>query len=216
MPKPAIAKPAVSAAPARAKGSVLEQVERIEPANIAAWRAWLHANHARTSGVWLVYFKQSSGLHTFTDGDAIDEALCFGWIDSLPRKLDERRTMLYFSPRKAKTGWSAVNKRKIEALEASGRMTPIGRAKIDAAKADGSWAALDAIERLEEPAELTAALRKAPLALKHWQAFPPSARKGALTIIASAKTDATREKRIAECVRLAAMNERLGQYRPRN
>jgi uncharacterized protein YdeI (YjbR/CyaY-like superfamily) len=181
---------------------------------LADWRAWLAANHTQRQGVWLVYLKQSSGDATFTDGDAVDEALCFGWIDSLPRKLDDRRTMLYFSPRKTGSPWSAVNKRKIEALEASGRMTSIGRAKIDAAKADGSWSLLDAIERLEEPADLTAALAKSVAAAKNWSAFPPSARKGALWIIASSKTEATRAKRIAQCVRLAIMNERLGQFRP--
>jgi len=106
--------------------------------------------------------------------------------------------------------WSPVNK-KIESLESRGQMTPIGRAKIDAAMADGSSSLLDAIKRLEEPATLVEAMKADAQALANWRAFPPSAKKGALWIIASGKADATRQGRLAECVRLASMNKRLGQ-----
>jgi uncharacterized protein YdeI (YjbR/CyaY-like superfamily) len=210
--QPAINRP--PRAQPKLKGArALERAARVEPASLADWRAWLSANHGQAQGVWLVYVKQSTGQAPFTDGEAVDEALCFGWIDSLPRKLDERRTMLYFAPRKRGSPWSAVNKAKIERLIASNRMRAPGLAKIEAAKADGSWTLLDAIERLEEPPDLVTALDAQPQARARWRAFPSSARKGALWIIASAKTPGTRAARIARCVLLAAQGKRLGQDR---
>lgn len=179
----------------------------------AEWRAWLAAHHAASSGVWLVYFKKSAGGQLSYD-EQVEEALCFGWVDSKPNKLDDRRTMLYFAPRKAGSGWSKPNKERVKRLIADERMTPAGQAKIDAAKRDGSWTMLDAIERMEVPPDLAAALDANPTAKGHFDGFPPGVRKGIFQWIITAKRPDTRAKRVAETVALAAKNVRANQYRP--
>lgn len=186
----------------------------VHPETRAAWRAWLETHHARPDGVWLVSWKKDSGRPRFDYAEAVEEALCFGWVDSLPRKLDARRSMLWFAPRKAGTGWSKPNKERVERLLAAGLMTPAGLAKVDAAKADGSWAKLDAVERLEVPADLAAALAELPPAADHFDAFPRSAKRGILEWILQAKRPETRAKRVAETARLAQENKRANQWRP--
>jgi uncharacterized protein YdeI (YjbR/CyaY-like superfamily) len=188
----------------------------IEPATVAAWRKWLERNQARAEGVWLVTLKKNAKLPPRREridyNTAVEEALCFGWVDSLPRKLDDQRSMLYFAPRKARSGWSRPNKERVERLLADGRMTPAGLAKIEAAKVDGSWSKLDAIEDLVVPDDLRAALNATPPATKHFGAFPRSVKRGILEWIASAKRPETRAKRILETVTLAARNERANQW----
>lgn len=186
-----------------------------EPDSREEWRAWLEAHHDTEKGVWLVLCKKSAGPVNLTGDDAVEEALCFGWIDSRPRKLDNARSMLYFAPRKPGSGWSAVNKARIERMEAAGRMAPAGQAKIDAAKADGSWTLLDAVDALEEPSDLEAALEETG-ARAQWDAFPRSAKRGILEWIAQAKTAATRERRVRETATLAARGERANQWRRRS
>ena len=127
-----------------------------EPASRADWRKWLRANHAKSTGIWLVFLKGAERQLTYAD--SVEEALCFGWIDSTMRPIDERRYRQMFTPRKAKSSWSALNKRRIEALVASGKMAAPGQAKIDAAKKDGSWALLDEVEALVVPPDLARAL----------------------------------------------------------
>lgn len=184
----------------------------IEPGSQEAWRNWLFAHHEQAEGVWLVLFKKASGRQTYTFNDAIEEALCFGWIDSLPRALDEDRSMLYFAPRKPGSGWSRVNKARIGRMEAAGKMMPAGRAKIDAAKADGSWRRLDAVENLEIPDDLAKAFADNPPAASYFAAFPRSVKRGILEWILHAKRPATRAKRILETATLAARNERANQW----
>ncbi len=179
----------------------------------AEWRAWLADNYATSTGVWLVYFKKDSGEPQLPYGEQVEEALCFGWVDSKPNKLDDKRTMLYFAPRKAGSGWARTNKVRVTRLIADGLMTPAGQAKIDAAKKDGSWTLLDAIERMEMPADLAAALDANPKAKGHFDAFPPGVRKGIFQWIILAKRPDTRAKRVAETVTLAAQNIRANQYR---
>lgn len=140
--------------------------------------------------------------------EVVDEALCFGWIDSLPRKLDAERTMLYLSPRKPRSVWSKLNKAHIVRLEAEGRMTAAGRAKVDAAKADGSWNTLDAAEALEMPADLARALDRRARSRTYFDSLSPSARKMLLTWIGSARTAETRRKRITATVDEAAQGRR--------
>lgn len=185
----------------------------VHPLTLAEWRAWLMENHTRTEGVWLISYKKPTGKQAFGYEESVEEALCFGWIDSKGNKLDEERTMLWFAPRRPNTGWSAPNKRRIEALIADGRMTPAGLAKIEAAKLDGSWSALDAVEALEVPPELHAALAANPMALAYFEAFPRSVKRGILEWIASAKRAETRASRIEETARLAAENIRANQWR---
>lgn len=147
------------------------------------------------------------------NNDVVEEALAFGWIDSKPRALDGERTMLWLAPRKAGTGWSALNKARIERMAAAGLMHAAGLAKIEAAQRDGSWTKLDAIERLVVPPDLAAALKKRPPAAKHFDAFPRSAKRGILEWIEQAKRAQTRAKRVEEAACLAQKNERANQWR---
>lgn len=194
--------------------SKFDLLEQVEVTSRAQWRAWLKKHHTRTTGIWLVTYKKHVADKYLSFADLVQEALCFGWIDSLPRKLDADRTMHYLSPRKPKSMWSAVNKRHVEELVAKGLMTAAGLRKIEAAKADGSWDTLNAVDALEMPTDLKKALAKDKAAKKHFDAFPPSARKFILYWIGSAKTAATRTKRINEVVTLAAQNIRAGMQRP--
>ncbi len=183
------------------------------PLTREAWRAWLEANHERTQGVWLVSFKQATGRPRMTYDVSVEEALCFGWVDSKPRKLDEERTMLYFAPRRPGSGWSRPNKERVARLEAAGLMMPAGAAKVAAARRDGSWTMLDAIEDLVVPDDLAAAFDRHPDAARQFDAFPRSAKRGILEWIAQAKTGATRAKRVEETARLAAEGVRANQWR---
>ncbi|MEL7059424.1 MAG: YdeI/OmpD-associated family protein [Acidobacteriota bacterium] len=184
----------------------------VQPASSADWRRWLEAHHARDEGVWLIRFKKSAPRSNLDLETAIEEALCFGWIDSLPRALDDERTMLWFAPRTPGSGWSRINKERVARLEAAGRLAPAGTAKIEAAKADGSWTALDAIETLEVPDDLAAAFERHPGSRAAWDAFPRSARRGILEWISTAKRQATRTRRIDETAELAARGERANQW----
>jgi len=185
----------------------------VHPLTLAEWRAWLTQNHTRTEGIWLISYKKATGKPRFEYDEAVEEALCFGWIDSKANKLDDERSMLWFSPRKAKTGWSRPNKVRIEKLIQAGRMAPAGLARMEAAQQDGSWFALDAVEALTVPPDLTAALATYPTAPAYFDAFPRSAKRAILEWISNAKTEATRAKRIEETARLAAENVRANQWR---
>lgn len=177
------------------------------------WRQWLTANHATSKGIWLILVKKEADLHGITYADAVEEALCFGWIDSKSSTLDEQRYQLHMSPRKAGSVWSKLNKQRIRKLVKEGRMTQAGLAKIKAAKKDGSWNTLNAIDRLEIPAELLERLSANEEARRNFEGFSTSSKKIILFWIASAKRDATRQKRIEETVRLAAQNIKAAHYR---
>jgi uncharacterized protein YdeI (YjbR/CyaY-like superfamily) len=185
----------------------------VHPLSRAEWRSWLEHNHTRTDGVWLITFKKATGKPRIEYDEAVEEALCFGWIDSKGNKLDEERSLLYFAPRKVGTGWSRPIKQRVEKLLRAGLMAPAGLAKVEAAQADGSWNALDAIEALEVPPDLAQALAANHTAKEFFAAFPRSAKRGILEWIANAKKAETRVKRIEETVRLAAENKRANQWR---
>jgi uncharacterized protein YdeI (YjbR/CyaY-like superfamily) len=189
--------------------------DSVHPKTRAAWRRWLQAHHTQTEGVWLVSFKKATGKARVEYAEAVEEALCFGWIDSTQRTLDDARSMLWFSPRRAGSGWSRINRNRIEQLVAAGQMAPVGLAKVEAAKSSGDWNALDAFEALEIPPDLGAALAASADAQRYFAAFPRSAKFIILHWIASAKTPQTRAKRIAETVTLAAKNIRAHQWRPK-
>jgi uncharacterized protein YdeI (YjbR/CyaY-like superfamily) len=193
----------------------LDDLPRLVMSSRAEWRAWLEANHDRSGSLWLVTYKKASGRPTLSNDDIVEEALCFGWIDSLPRKLDSERTMLLLSPRKPGSLWSALNKRRAERMIAAGLMRPAGLALIEAAQADGSWTALDAVEALAIPDDLAAALDARPPARTHFEAFPRSAKRGILEWILQAKRPETRARRVEETARLAERNERANQWRGR-
>lgn len=182
--------------------------EQVHPETRAAWRAWLEANHASSTGVWVVQWKSSTGRAGPSYDDLVEEALCFGWIDSQAKSLDAERSMLRMTPRKPGGGWARTNKVRVERLLAEGRMAPAGQAAIDVAKANGAWTLLDDVEAGIEPDDLTAALDAQPDARRHFDGFPPSAKKQILYWIKTAKKPETRAKRLAETVRLAAQNKR--------
>jgi uncharacterized protein YdeI (YjbR/CyaY-like superfamily) len=184
----------------------------VHPNTRAEWRAWLEKNHTRTEGVWLITFKKATGKPRVEYDESVEEALCFGWVDSKPGKLDDERTMLYFAPRKAGSKWAKSNKERVARLIEAGLMAPAGLAKVDAAKRDGTWTALDAVEALEVPPDLAAALAQYPKATAYWEAFPRSVKRGILEWIAGAKKPETRAKRVTETARLASDNKRANQW----
>lgn len=185
----------------------------VHPLSRAEWRQWLQENHTRTEGVWLVSYKKSAAKPRLEYDEAVEEALCYGWVDSKPNKLDEERTMLWYAPRKPGSGWSKPNKERVEKMLAAGLMAPAGLAKVEAAMQDGSWYALDRIEALEIPPDLAEALAANDTARQYFDAFPRSVKRGILEWIARAKKAETRSRRIEETARLAAQNQRANQWR---
>lgn len=185
----------------------LDAYERIEVRSREELETWLGAHHERGEGVWLVTFKK--GSPHYVPREAVLEALiAWGWIDSLPRKLDADRTMLLIAKRKAGSSWSGVNKRVVERLVEAGRMQPPGLAAVERARGDGSWSRLDEVEALTVPDDLAAALDAHPPARARFERFPPSSRRGILEWIDAAKRPATRAKRIAETAEKAAVNRK--------
>jgi uncharacterized protein YdeI (YjbR/CyaY-like superfamily) len=187
--------------------------ELFHPLSREEWRAWLATNHARPQGVWLVTYKKATGKPRVEYDAAVEEALCFGWVDSKPNKLDDERSLLWFAPRKGGTGWSKPNKERVERMLAAGKMAPAGLAKVEAAKADGTWTLLDDVETLAVPPDLAAALAAQPPAAENFAAFPRSAKRGILEWILQAKRPETRAARIAETANLAAEGKRANQWR---
>ena len=185
----------------------------VHPESRAEWRAWLEENHEQDDGVWFIRYKKATGKPAVDYDESVEEAICFGWVDSLPRKLDDERSMLYFAPRKAGSNWSRLNKERVAALTGAGLMMPAGIAKVEAAKEDGSWTALDDVENLVVPPDLGAAFDSYPDSRENFEAFPRSVKRGILEWILNAKRDATRQKRIDETARLAAENIRANQWR---
>ena len=179
-----------------------------------AWRRWLQENHTSSPGIWMIYYKKQSGKRKLEYGEAVEEALCFGWIDSLPRKVDEQRAMLKFTPRKPKSAWSQLNKTRITKLTGEGLMTEAGLSKIEQAKEDGSWDKLTSsdshIDSNSLPVELRKALSKRKEAFENFNSFPPGYRKRFLFWIDSAKQPGTKKARIKQTVRMALANKKPG------
>ncbi len=157
-------------------------------------------------------FKIASGTPNLSEDDVVEEALCFGWIDSVPRKVDAKKYMLLVSPRKPTSGWSAVNKKRVKKLKMLRLMTSHGLAKIAVAKKNGSWNKLNSSDKLEMPKELVAGLRSNRKAAKFFASIAPSSKRGILEWINAARTEVTRTKRIRETVKLAARGLRANHY----
>jgi uncharacterized protein YdeI (YjbR/CyaY-like superfamily) len=179
----------------------------------AQWRAWLRRHHHTSAGIWLVRWKKDTGRAQVSYDAVVEEALCFGWVDSRPRSLGEQRSALLLTPRRPGSSWSRVNKQRIETLEAAGRLAPAGAACVERAKADGSWTALDEVEPLEEPPDLRAALDATDGARAHWAAFPRSTRRAILEWIGTARTDTTRARRVNQTAADAGNGIRANQWR---
>ena len=182
-----------------------ETAEKVEVKTRSNLRAWLQANYHQNKGVWLVTYKKPHDYY-LPYNDIVEECLCFGWIDSLPRKLDEQKTMLYISPRKKGSNWSKANKDRVDRLQKAELLHQAGLQKIEQAKQDGSWSFLDDVEALILPDDLKLALSNNTIAQKNFAAFPPSSKRGILEWIKNAKRPETRAKRIQNTVAKAAKN----------
>lgn len=170
--------------------------EVLAPASREEWRTWLSHSADRNEGLWLVYRKKSSDIEGPDYDDLVEEALCFGWIDSVVRRLDDDRRMQWFSPRRKGGLWSALNKMRIERLIAEGLMTERGQRAIDAAIADGSWSQTDDVDSLTVPADLHRALDSTPGAREAYESLGDSMKKQYLWRVYSAKREQTRSDRI--------------------
>ncbi len=179
--------------------------EHVEIRSRAELRAWLSTHHAQTDSIWLVHFKKHTD-HYVAWGEIVKEALCWGWVDGQVKRVDDDRIKHLLSPRRARSHWSAINKRHVVHLEAKGLMTDAGRAVIERAKADGSWTWLDDVEALVVPEDLEAALQGEAAAT--WDGYPDSEKKRVLFELKSAKRPATREKRLAKILANAHAGKR--------
>ena len=183
------------------------------PEDRAALRAWLQENHQSSTGVWVIYYKKESGKQRLIYSDAVDEALCFGWIDSVINPLDNERYKQLFTPRKPNSEWSAVNKKKLERLSAEGQMQAAGLAVIQVAKQNGSWSKIDEVEALTVPEELATRLEASPNAKKNFEAFSRSVKKMYLHWLNSAKRSETRAARLTEVMLCVEENLKARQLR---
>jgi uncharacterized protein YdeI (YjbR/CyaY-like superfamily) len=188
-------------------------IESICPSSRQAWREWLQANHAKKQAVWLIYYKKKSNLPTVIYSDAVDEALCFGWIDSKAKPIDEEKYMQFFTKRKPKSIWSKINKEKIERLTKEGLMTQAGFEIIEIAKQNGSWTILDESEALIIPKDLEKGLQKNAAAMDYFSSLSRSDKRNILQWLVLAKRQETREKRIAEIIELAEQMLKPKQFR---
>lgn len=184
-----------------------QQIESICPTNRQQWREWLEENHVDQQSVWLICYKKKSGMPTISWSEAVDEALCFGWIDSVRKTIDDERYRQYYSKRKARSTWSKVNKEKVSQLINEGRMTDAGLESIRLAKQNGSWTILDGVEALRIPDDLEEALSGHPGASAFFTSQSKSVQKMMLAWVALARRDDTRQKRIREIADCAGQQE---------
>lgn len=177
------------------------------------WRKWLFENHKTHSSVWLIIYRKETERQSVYYNEAVDEALCFGWIDSLPNKRDSKSYYQYFSKRNPKSNWSKVNKEKVARLIKENRMTKSGYEMLDIAKETGTWDALNDVENLVVPADMLLEFKNNSKAFQNWQNFPDSVKRGILEWIFNAKRSATRKKRIDKTISLAELNTRANQFK---
>ena len=180
-----------------------ESIETFYPKSRAHWRSWLQKNHAKKQSIWLICYKKESNKPTISWSEGVDEALCFGWIDSKRKPIDQEKFMQYFCKRKPTGTWSKINKKKIEHLIAEGLMTKDGYQAIEAAKKNGSWKMLDDVEELKIPADLNKAFRKRANSKKGFLKLSRSQKRFLLQWLIMAKRPETREKRINRVVEVA-------------
>ncbi len=177
------------------------------------WRKWLEKNHQSEKSVWLIIYKKESGKPSVYYTDAVDEAICFGWIDSKPNKRDDESYYQFFTKRNSKSNWSKVNKAKVAKLLDKGLIAPAGLEAIETAKQNGIWTALDEVEEMTIPDDLKKAFDKNKIAFGYFDKFPRSSKRNILEWIMNAKKPETRQSRIDETVRLAADNIKANHYR---
>lgn len=179
-----------------------------QPETREEWRAWLAANHATSKGVRVVSWRSGTGRQAVGYDDLVEEALCFGWIDSTYRVVDDERSSITMTPRRPTGVWARSNKERVERLTAAGLMTEAGLRVIEVAQQNGSWTILDDVEEMVVPDDLAAALAARPGARENFDAFPPSVKKQSLYAVKSAKRPETRQRRVEAIADRAAQNIR--------
>jgi uncharacterized protein YdeI (YjbR/CyaY-like superfamily) len=190
-----------------------KEIQTFYPKSRLDWREWLQVNHDKKQSVWLIYYKKKSNIPTVTYNEAVDEALCFGWIDSKSKPIDEHKFMQFFSRRKEKSIWSKINKDKIERLTNEGLMTKAGFEIVEKAKQNGSWTILDEAEALIIPIDLEKEFETRPNAKQYFLSLSRSDKRNILQWLTLAKRQETRQKRITEIVELANQNLKPPQFR---
>ncbi len=191
----------------------MRDVEDFCPTNRKDWRKWLELNHAKKEAVWLIFYKKKSPQYNLSWSESVDEALCFGWIDSTKRSIDDDKYKQYFCKRKSKSNWSKINKDKVKSLIDQGLMSEAGYKSIDIAKENGSWTILDSVESLIIPEDLMAAFANYEGAQAFFDSLSKSVKKGLLFWVVSAKRPETRQKRILEIAENAGGKLKPKQFR---
>lgn len=182
----------------------IEDVEDYCPTDQQDWREWLKLYHTEKHAVWLIFYKKKSPNYNLSWSDSVDQALCFGWIDSTKRAIDNEKYKQYFCKRKAKSTWSKINKDKVKVLIDQGLMREAGHKSIKAAKENGSWTILDGVEALIVPEDLAEAFANYKGSMEYYSTLSQSAKKNLLYWIMSAKRKETRHKRILEVAESAS------------
>ncbi|MBO6524720.1 MAG: YdeI/OmpD-associated family protein [Balneolaceae bacterium] len=191
----------------------MKDTENFCPLDKKDWRKWLELNHNKKKGVWLIFYKKKSPNYNLSWSESVDEALCFGWIDSTKRSIDDTKYKQYFTKRKAKSNWSKVNKDKVTSLIDKGIMKEEGYKSIEIAKENGSWSILDEVEALVIPEDLKAELVNYKGSMEYFDSLSKSDKKILLYWIVSAKREKTRQNRILEIVGNASKNLKPKQFR---
>lgn len=189
------------------------EVEFFYPESTADWRDWLEKHHDSHQSVWVIFYKQKANQPTITWSESVDQALCFGWIDSTKKSLDEERSIQFFSKRKPTSTWSKINKQKVDVLIAEGLMMEAGYASIERAKQNGSWTILDEVEELIVPNDLAEAFQLHPGSEDYFSGLSKSAKKMLLQWIVLAKRPETRKKRVDEIAVSAAQQQQPHPFR---
>ncbi|MBP1838863.1 YdeI/OmpD-associated family protein [Formosa algae] len=191
----------------------MTDVEDFCPTNKQDWRTWLELHHKNKAAVWLIFYKKNTPNYNLSWSESVDEALCFGWIDSTKKTIDKDRYKQYFCKRKAKSNWSKINKNKVTTLIDEGLMTEAGHNSIELAKENGSWTILDQIEAVIIPEDLKAELTNSQGALTYFESLSKSAKKMLLYWVVSAKRTETRQKRILDIAKNASQQTKPKQFR---
>lgn len=191
----------------------MNNIEEFHPSNQKEWREWLEENHQKKDAVWIIFYRKKSPKYNMSWSDSVDEALCFGWIDSVKKTIDHERFKQYFSKRKANSIWSKINKDKVAHLHSENLMREAGYKTIDVAKKNGSWIILDDAEALILPADLKKEFDKRPGAFDFYESLSNSSKKMLLVWIAMAKRPETKQKRILEIAENAGQNLKPKQFR---
>ena len=185
-------------------------LREIHPKTRAGWRSWLKENHATCDGVWLIYYRASTGKRRLSWEDAVREALCFGWIDSKVKPIDDERYKQIFTPRKPRSVWSKINKEYVAELIEAELMTDAGLRAVELAKKNGAWSLLEPVDALIVPPELESALQRSERAREAYEALSRPAKRSMLYSLYSAKREDTRAKRLAKALAALEGGESLG------